>query len=417
MSETVLEVKGLYKKFCLSLKRSMLYGTLDVTRNMFGIPYRTDRVRKGEFWALQDVSFELKEGDTLGILGTNGSGKSTLLRMLTGIFPPDQGKISVAGRVGALIAVGAGFHPHMTGRENIYLNGTILGMSKKEIDSKFDSIVSFAETGDFLDAPINTYSSGMKVRLGFAVAIHCKPDILLIDEVLSVGDLSFRNKCLRYMHELREQAKGVIFISHNLEQVRNLCNRVIILNKGSIVYDGSTHEGCVMYQELSREIRFKGLGIENQLKDRISSKDDIIYEDMGLLDQDNKRIYNLETSQTLNIFCDFVAKKDIENIYFSVSVHSENLENKNCIWVINNDNNKATFDNVKKGKYRILVNIDSHHLAPQIYTLNIAMRNGLTGEVYERLLSNVPFEVKSNSGLLERGIINVSEKWALSMLD
>ena len=167
----VLRVENLCKKFCPTLKHSMYYGAIDTVRSMLGVAYATDQLRKNEFWALDDICFELRKGEALGIIGANGSGKSTLLRLITGIFPPDKGRIAFKGRIGALIAVGAGFHPYMTGRENIYLNGTILGMTRREIDAKLDAIIDFADIGDFLEAPISTYSSGMRVRLGFAIAV------------------------------------------------------------------------------------------------------------------------------------------------------------------------------------------------------------------------------------------------------
>ncbi|MBE9531297.1 MAG: ABC transporter ATP-binding protein, partial [Proteobacteria bacterium] len=193
--EVVISIKNLSKKFCTHLKRSMAYGIIDLSKNLVGIKPNTEELRRDEFWALDNMNFELKRGEVLGLIGLNGCGKTTLLRLLTGIFPPDKGEITIKGRVGALIAVGAGFHPHMTGRENIYLNGTILGMSAKELDACFDDIIEFAEIGDFIEAPVSTYSSGMRVRLGFAIAIHINPDILLIDEVLAVGDLNFSIKC------------------------------------------------------------------------------------------------------------------------------------------------------------------------------------------------------------------------------
>jgi lipopolysaccharide transport system ATP-binding protein len=192
MSDTLIKVEGLHKKFCQSLKRSMFYGTIDATKSMLGLPIKNADLRKKEFWALQDINFELKQGEKVGVLGANGSGKSTLLRLLNGVFPPDVGKITLNGRIGALIAVGAGFHPHMTGRENIYLNGTILGMTRKEIEKKFNEIVDFAEIGDFIDSPVATYSSGMTVRLGFSIAVHGKVEIMLVDEILAVGDLAFQ---------------------------------------------------------------------------------------------------------------------------------------------------------------------------------------------------------------------------------
>jgi ABC-type polysaccharide/polyol phosphate transport system ATPase subunit len=246
--KVVLTVDGLYKKFCRNLKRSMIYGLKDLARGLVGLRPHTGALRQDEFWALENLSFDLKEGEILGIIGANGSGKSTLLRILTGIYPPDRGRVWMDGKVGGIIALGAGMHPHMTGRENIFLNATILGMSRSEIETHFDSIVAFAELGEFLDAPLSTYSSGMKVRLGFAVAIHCKPDILLIDEVLAVGDARFRNKCLAALAEYRRQAKAIIYISHDLDQIRNLCSRVMVLEHGKCIYLGPVGDGLTVYE-------------------------------------------------------------------------------------------------------------------------------------------------------------------------
>ena len=181
-SEVILSAKDVSKKFCKKLRRSMAYGLTDLTKNLFAIKPGSAELRKEEFWALKDIDFELRRGDVLGLIGVNGSGKTTLLRLLSGIFPPDKGEIMIKGRVGALIALGAGFHPYFSGRENIYLNGAILGISRDELDAQFDKIVEFSEIGDFIDAPVATYSSGMRVRLGFSVAIAMKPDVLLIDE-------------------------------------------------------------------------------------------------------------------------------------------------------------------------------------------------------------------------------------------
>ena len=210
----------------------MLYGVQDIGRNMVGLYSRSDRLRKKEFWAINDVSFEVRRGETLGIIGPNGAGKSTLLKMLNGIFWPDRGKITVRGRVGALIEVGAGFHPLLTGRENIYVNAAILGMTKKEVDEKFDDIVKFAEIGDFIDSPVKFYSSGMYVRLGFAIAVHCEPDILLVDEILAVGDIDFQNKCLNKIAEIQENA-SIIIISHNMNTIKLMCDRCLFLYKGT----------------------------------------------------------------------------------------------------------------------------------------------------------------------------------------
>ncbi len=416
MEETIIQVQGLSKKFCRDLKRSMTYAAWDISRSMLGISYKTDVLRKYEFWALKNISFELKRGEVLGIIGVNGSGKSTLLRLLNGIFPPDIGQIGVKGRIGALISVGAGLHPHMTGKENIYLKGTILGMSREEIKSKFDDIVEFADVGEFIDAPVSTYSSGMNVRLGFSIAINVNPDILMVDEILSVGDLSFRNKSLRKMREYREQAKAIIFISHNMEHVRVLCDRVIVLNKGKMIYDGNTQEGIVLYEEVTRKIRVDNLkkskpGEYDKVRDRISSGSEIVLEDMGIINSDGINLDQLDCHQPLIFTCKFSLTKFTKSLYFSFGILNE--EYKACIWVVSNDNENVIFENLNAGGYQIRISIASHNLAPNVYIPQIAIRNGDTGETYERILSRESFKVVSDGNLLERGMINVKEDWIL----
>lgn len=234
MKKSVVKVSNLSKKFCKDLGLGMKYTFQDVSKSVFGLDLQVNKLREKEFWALKDVSFSIKHGEILGVIGANGSGKSTLLKLLNGILPPDAGSITLRGKIGALLEIGLGFHSILTGRENIYLNGTILGMKKNEIDKKFDKIVDFADIGDFLDTPVKNYSSGMYVRLGFAIAIHLEPEILLIDEVLSVGDENFRKKSLKKMEEIRSKGTTIIFVSHALNQIRSFCDQVIWLEKGRI---------------------------------------------------------------------------------------------------------------------------------------------------------------------------------------
>lgn len=247
-NNAVIQVNGVSKKFCRSLKRSMWYGFRDILRDTAGLRTKSGRLRQKEFWAVDDVSFELKRGETLGLIGPNGAGKTTLLKMLNGIIIPDKGTLRIKGRVGALIQLGAGFHPQLTGRENVYINGAILGMGKREIDKKFDAIVEFADIGDFLDTPVKHYSSGMFVRLGFAVAVHCEPDILLVDEVLAVGDLAFAIKCHRKMSEFRMKGGSVLIVSHSMQAIRNICKQVIWFNNGKIKESGEVHRICDLYE-------------------------------------------------------------------------------------------------------------------------------------------------------------------------
>jgi len=191
-----------------------------------------------EIWALKDVSFSVRRGEVLGLIGRNGAGKSTLLKLLTRITSPDAGRIEMEGRVGALLEVGTGFHPELSGRENIYMNGSILGMSRRDINRKFDQIVDFAGVENFLDTPVKRYSSGMRVRLGFAVAAHLEPDILVVDEVLAVGDAEFQRKCLGRMNEVAGEGHTVLFVSHQMEAIQSLCTRAIWLEQGSVARDG-----------------------------------------------------------------------------------------------------------------------------------------------------------------------------------
>lgn len=245
-----ITVDHVSKKYVKSLRRSMLYGLADLARNAVGQRSNSETLRKEEFWAVDDVSFEVKRGESIGLIGPNGSGKTTLLKMVNGIFWPDRGRIEVRGRIGALIAVGAGFHPLLTGRENVYVNGAILGMNKADIERNFDAIVEFAEVGDFIDTPIKHYSSGMFVRLGFAVAAHCDPDVMLVDEVLAVGDRGFQTRCLKKIGELRDQGTTFVLVSHNMHIVAGFSDWVALLHHGHFTKFANTFDGIQHYNRL-----------------------------------------------------------------------------------------------------------------------------------------------------------------------
>jgi homopolymeric O-antigen transport system ATP-binding protein len=251
MNDVVVRAEGLGKKFVIwhegrreqyvALRDVLVRGAknawrnaIDMTRGRVAVAGETSE----EFWALKNLNFEVNRGEVLGIIGRNGAGKSTLFKILSRITEPSEGRVTIKGRVGSLLEVGTGFHPELTGRENIYLNGAILGMSRAETKRKFDEIVSFAEVAKFLDTPVKRYSSGMYVRLAFAVAAHLEPEILLVDEVLAVGDTEFQKKCLGKMGEVAQMGRTVLFVSHNLAAVGKLCQRAIFLSNGTIVSDG-----------------------------------------------------------------------------------------------------------------------------------------------------------------------------------
>ena len=245
--EPVIKVENLSKKYVINHQVKMGDSAFrevlsqKMKRLFKGEANQTKNVHE-EFWALKNVSFEINKGERVGIIGRNGAGKSTLLKILSQITEPTTGKITIEGRVSSLLEVGTGFHPELTGRENIFLNGAIIGMSKKEIESKFQEIVAFAEIEKFLDTPVKHYSSGMYVRLAFSVSAHIDPDILIVDEALAVGDTAFQKKCLDKMESASKQGRTVLVVSHNMNTVAKLCNKAILLNSGEVEASGNTEE-------------------------------------------------------------------------------------------------------------------------------------------------------------------------------
>jgi lipopolysaccharide transport system ATP-binding protein len=243
--DAVVRAEGVGKEYVLGELTGgykLLRDSLTEWARRRGRPSRSDR-----FWALQDVGFEVERGESFGIIGHNGAGKSTLLKIMSRVTPPTTGRVELRGRVGALLEVGTGFHPELTGRDNVYLNGAILGMTRAEIARKFDEIVEFAEVGRFIDTPVKRYSSGMQLRLAFAVAAHLEPEVLIIDEVLSVGDLAFQEKCLGRMETVADEGRTILFVSHNLTAVSNLCSRSMLLDGGQKVVEGPTSEVLERY--------------------------------------------------------------------------------------------------------------------------------------------------------------------------
>jgi len=268
MSDTVIRVENLSKKYVLShqqegqqykaLRDVIVDGAKSLLKPIQNSKFKIQNGSQEEFWALKDVSFEIKQGDRVGIIGRNGAGKSTLLKILSRIMEPTSGSIRIRGRVASLLEVGTGFHPELTGRENIFLNGAILGMGKEEIKRKFDEIVAFAEVEKFLDTPVKRYSSGMYVRLAFAVAAHLEPEILILDEVLAVGDAAFQEKCLGKMQDIsKSEGRTILFVSHNVSVINKLCSTAILLKEGQLVESGDVHNVVNKYLSTVRESYFE----------------------------------------------------------------------------------------------------------------------------------------------------------------
>lgn len=361
----------------------MYYGAKDAVRRILGMEAQSDVLREKEFWALEDISFELKRGECLGVIGPNGAGKSTLLKLLNGIISPDKGRLMTRGRVGALIQVGAGFHPNLTGRENIYVNGQILGMDKAFIDNKFDAIVDFADIGDFLDTPVKFYSSGMFVRLGFAVAAHMEPDVLLVDEVLAVGDIGFRAKCYNVIYEFQKQA-SIIIVSHNMYQVARTSTQAMHLRGGSIHIHSSDVNAVI-----------------EECNKNFSSQETIVLSEPGVA-ADKFRINDkdLDSSHVVRYgesFClsfDFFAPDEYEYIEVSISlISSEQQVVSNCNSVAN-----GKFMRNMGRKMRISASIPQLLLGLRCVEIGLTVRDVATNKIlfWQKPLTNLHIQAENS---------------------
>jgi len=323
----IIEVENLSKKYSISHKeRGIVYSTLrEELTNAVKKPFHWvagKKKSKEDLWALRDISFKLEPGEVLGIIGPNGSGKTTLLKILTRITSPTKGKAVIRGRVGSLLEVGTGFHPELTGRENVYLNGAILGMRKKEIDRKFDEIVDFAGVEKFLDTPLKRYSAGMNVRLAFSVAAHLEPDILLIDEVLAVGDIAFQKKCLGKMEDVAEQGRTVLFVSHHMVAVRSLCKNAIWLDNGRIKEKGNINE-VVRNYEKSQMRKQDGSFCITQRDLRKVENPSFYISSVEILNTKHQRINTFRYNENLILFVTFAGNSPDDKYSTEFHIYNE----------------------------------------------------------------------------------------------
>jgi lipopolysaccharide transport system ATP-binding protein len=402
MEAPAIQVRGVSKKFSRTIKHVMAYGAMDITRDFFGIDTQTEKLRAGEFWAVDNVSFELKRGETLGIIGQNGSGKSTLLKMLNGIYMPDKGSIAINGKVAALIEVGAGFSPLLTGRENIYINGQILGMSRNEIVRKFDSIVDFADIGDFLDAPVKHYSSGMYVRLGFAVAIHCEPEVLLVDEVLSVGDLSFRSKCMKKFAELKNKA-SIVFVSHNMNQVLRVCDSVLLIDGGGLLQSGMSEAVIQDYNNLmlyrAGKERQSGIDI-NDTTGTISGIKCTIAGSSG------RAQATFTTGDDICIAIAFESSRNIVEPVLGVA-----LMNTEGIMIGGVNNKNSAINRIRKGQNSLILTFRKIELLPGNYQIYLKWKESDNTQLLEGYGPGITIAACEAIQFKHYGIIRLNDEW------
>ncbi|WP_318528481.1 ABC transporter ATP-binding protein [Plectonema radiosum] len=374
MSDTVIRVENLSKKYILgqqkegssrykSLRESMSDGAKSVGKKLLKPGSQKDlNPSEQEFWALKDVSFEIKQGDRVGFIGRNGAGKSTLLKVLSRITEPTSGSIRIKGRVASLLEVGTGFHPELTGRENIFLNGAILGMSKVEITRKFDEIVAFAEVEKFLDTPVKRYSSGMYVRLAFAVAAHLEPEILIVDEVLAVGDAQFQKKCLGKMEDVGKEGRTVLFVSHNMATVTTLCQRGIWLIGGQVHMDGDAEQVTSKFltygAEHSGEVVLNSSNKPNQR---------FCFKRVSLLNLEENITSYFDIREPIIIRLEYSATQTIKDLEVSMRV-----DNSSGIPIFTTNRSSSLASGVSGGNYISEIEIPALFLVSGTYTIDIA---------------------------------------------
>lgn len=345
MTKPMIEVKNLSKKYKITHQEPYL--TLrDTLTKCLKIPFEIFKKRscpssKEDFWALRDISFDVKQGEVIGIIGRNGAGKTTLLKILSRITCPTKGEVRLRGRVGSLLEVGTGFHPELTGRENIYFNGSILGMKKREIGKKFDEIVDFSGVGKFIDMPVKRFSSGMQVRLAFSVAAYLEPEILLVDEVLAVGDAEFQKKCLGKMKDVSRGGRTILFVSHNMSAIRNLCSRVIMLEEGMVSLDSTSEIAVSRYldQNLTLGTCISGKELEAKVEGVINRNNPSIrFKEVRLSNKDNEPCSVFNSNEAIKICVTYECLNTVNGL--RVNIHIVDEENRDILTTTTADDEK-----------------------------------------------------------------------------
>lgn len=393
-NQTALKIENIKKKYVIKHVTKKPDDKRERAKlALYNLTHPKQANQKEDFWALNGVNFEVKQGEKVGIIGKNGAGKSTLLKVISRITEPTDGKIEFYGKISSMLEVGTGFNRELTGRENIYLNGAILGMTRAEIDAKFDDILEFSEVGKFIDTPVKRYSSGMFVRLAFAVASHLEPDILLVDEVLAVGDTRFQKKCIQKMRSIADSGKTILFVSHQMNTIRQLCDRVIVLKEGKVIYDGEVEGGIRLYNSEAY----------------MEKHNHYEYKDLARMPG-----YNLDKAEILSLdilhneSCIYEADEPID---FKLKLKTKvpdigDLSFRMLIWQADETPIETaftkTFANINDvGEYEVEATIRNHNLAPGLYKLTLILSGGNSSSNSENLDYIYPafvFEVLNADG-------------------
>jgi lipopolysaccharide transport system ATP-binding protein len=404
MSDIVIKAEGIGKKYTISHQTKERYATFreSLIRSAKGMVNwkKNNSSSTEDFWALSDLSFEIKRGEAVGVIGRNGAGKSTLLKVISRITEPTKGRLELEGRVASLLEVGTGFHPELTGRENIFLNGAILGMSQWEIKKNFDEIVEFSGVSRFLDTPVKRYSSGMYMRLAFSVAAHLESEILIIDEVLAVGDADFQKKCLAKMEDVsRGEGRTVLFVSHNMSAIQGLCQSCIWLDSGRIHQMGNTHDVIQDYQNIGT----RALHTKEWQLDRAPGSNVVRLLKIAIIDQNLNAKYTFEPVEKIGILFEYLVLENGHTIWSGFNLYD--AEGRNVF-----DSHSVTLEYYKKphmtGMYQVVAWIPAHLLNEGFYSLNVGLFNLLKGEIHCLLKNEIAFSVADNlsyEGVTARG--------------
>ena len=413
MTDSAIVVDGLWKKFRVYHEKNQ-YLKAAITKGK--------RAEFDDFWALRDVSFEVPVGQTFGIIGSNGSGKSTLLKCLAGILEPDNGNLKAEGRMAALLELGAGFHPDLSGRENISLNGAILGMTRREIEKKFDGIVAFAGLEQFIDTPVKNYSSGMVVRLGFAVAINVEPEILIIDEVLAVGDEEFQQRCFEKIEQFRKDGRTIVFVSHGLSQVSQLCDVALWLDKGAVRTIGPSYKVVSEYLGESHQIRIPDAQpvitsdpaaspeiepAEIEIDKSRWGSGEVRIDKATFLDEFSKPTLNLESGKPITIVIDYTVHRPVKELVVGLRIsHLHGL----TMWGTNTKRrNYAVQHDEKNGKVKF--EIEAFPLLEGTFDLTVAISDRTEVAAYDHRDNFVRFNVVQK-GTFDEGTTRFSGTWS-----
>ena len=387
-NNTIIKVEGLSKHYLLNKntiqKSDTLYGNfLNGLKNVKSLAKKKETE---DFWALKDINFEIEKGDRVGIIGRNGAGKSTLLKILSRITPPTKGKIEYSGRMASLLEVGTGFHGDLSGRENIYLNGSILGMTKHEIDKKFDEIVAFAEVEQFLDTPVKRYSSGMYVRLAFAVAAHLEPEILIVDEVLAVGDAAFQKKCIGKMKDVSNGGRTILFVSHSMASIQNLCDKSLYLKNGEMITYGKTEDVIPVYLKASQEVQLL------KLYDRTdrSGNGKIKFTSFNIKNNKEENLVSAQCGDFLNFELEVDAVSILTNVIISLGIDDSMGQR---VTHFSNEVTNQVFEKMETGKHLIDIKIPKFPLKSGEYTFTLF--STVNGDIADWIQEAGTFTVES----------------------